>query len=85
MISGPLHATRSGSRTRTPDRRHGTLGTRDAHEHRAEFFQELETDYQHDGTTRHRWVADVLEEMLAEPHDGPVILLRPSTASSTNS
>jgi hypothetical protein len=36
-----------------------------------EFFQELETDYQHDGSTRHRWVADVLEEMLAEPHDGP--------------
>jgi hypothetical protein len=36
-----------------------------------EFFQELDTDYQHDGSTRHRWVADVLEEMLAEPHDGP--------------
>lgn len=36
-----------------------------------EFFQELDTDYQHDGSTRHRWVADVLEQMLAEPHDGP--------------
>lgn len=24
-----------------------------------EFFQELETEYQHDGSTRHRWVADV--------------------------
>jgi len=36
-----------------------------------EFFQELETEYQHDGSTRHRWVADVLEELLAEPHDGP--------------
>ena len=36
-----------------------------------EFFQELETDHQHDGSTRHRWVADVLEQMLAEPHDGP--------------
>lgn len=36
-----------------------------------QFFQELDTDYQHDGSTRHRWVADVLEEMLAEPHDGP--------------
>jgi hypothetical protein len=36
-----------------------------------EFFQELGTDYVHDGSTRHRWVADVLEEMLAEPHDGP--------------
>jgi hypothetical protein len=22
-------------------------------------------------STRHRWVADVLEKMLAEPHDGP--------------
>lgn len=36
-----------------------------------EFFQELDTDYEHDGSTRHRWVADVLEEVLAEPHDGP--------------
>lgn len=35
-----------------------------------EFFRELETEYQHDGSTRHRWVADVLEQMLAEPHDG---------------
>jgi hypothetical protein len=36
-----------------------------------EFFEELGTDWQHDGSTRHRWVADVLESMLAEPHDGP--------------
>lgn len=36
-----------------------------------EFFRELNTEYEHDGSTRHRWVADVLEEMLAEPHDGP--------------
>lgn len=36
-----------------------------------EFFQELDTDWQHDGSTRHRWVADVLEAMLDEPHDGP--------------
>lgn len=36
-----------------------------------EFFRELDTEYEHDGSTRHRWVADVLEEMLAEPHDGP--------------
>lgn len=36
-----------------------------------EFFQELDTEYQHDGSTRHRWVADVLEQILAEPHDGP--------------
>ena len=25
----------------------------------------------HDGSTRHHWVADVLDSMLAEPHDGP--------------
>lgn len=37
----------------------------------SEFFEELGTDYRHDGTTRHWWVAEVLEKMLAEPHDGP--------------
>lgn len=36
-----------------------------------EFFQELDTDWTHDGSTRHRWVADVLDTMLEEPHDGP--------------
>jgi hypothetical protein len=36
-----------------------------------EFFQDLDTDWRHDGSTRNRWVADVLEAMLAEPHDGP--------------
>ncbi len=36
-----------------------------------EFFQELDTDWVHDGSTRHRWVADVLDSMLSEPHDGP--------------
>ncbi len=37
-----------------------------------EFFQELDTEWTHDSSfTRHRWVADVLEAMLAEPHDGP--------------
>lgn len=36
-----------------------------------EFFQELDTEYVHDGSTRHRWVADVLDTMLAEPHEGP--------------
>lgn len=35
------------------------------------FFQELDTEWTHDGSTRHRWVADVLEAMSAEPHDGP--------------
>ena len=36
-----------------------------------EFFQELDTDWVHDGSTRHRWVADVIDNMLNEPHDGP--------------
>ncbi|GGU96110.1 hypothetical protein GCM10010182_10870 [Actinomadura cremea] len=36
-----------------------------------EFFQELDTEWSHDGTTRHRWVADVLDSMLSESHDGP--------------
>ncbi|SDN50960.1 hypothetical protein SAMN04487981_105284 [Streptomyces sp. cf386] len=36
-----------------------------------DFFAELGTDWVHDGSTRHRWVAGVLEAMLAEPHDGP--------------
>ena len=33
-----------------------------------EFFQDCDTDYVHDGSTRDRWVADVLREILAEPH-----------------
>lgn len=36
-----------------------------------DFFQDMDTDYVHDGTTRHRWVADVIEAMLDEPHEGP--------------
>lgn len=36
-----------------------------------QFFEEADTDYQHDGSTRHRWVADVLAQILAEPHEGP--------------
>ena len=36
-----------------------------------EFFHELDTEWTHDGSTRHRWVADVLESMLAEPHAHP--------------
>ncbi|WP_369264074.1 hypothetical protein [Streptomyces sp. R35] len=35
-----------------------------------EFFGELDMDWEHDGSTRHRWVADVLEQLLAEPHEG---------------
>ncbi|MBN9375735.1 MAG: hypothetical protein J0I40_10155 [Cellulomonas sp.] len=37
----------------------------------SEFFEDLGTDYRHDGSTRNWWVADVIEKMLAEPHDGP--------------
>lgn len=36
-----------------------------------EFFQDLDMEWVHDGSTRHRWVADVLEKMLAEPHASP--------------
>ncbi|MDQ0790043.1 hypothetical protein [Streptomyces sp. B3I8] len=36
-----------------------------------EFFAELDMDWEHDGSTRHRWVAGVLEQLLAEPHEGP--------------
>lgn len=36
-----------------------------------EFFGELDMDWEHDGSTRHRWVAGVLEQLLAEPHEGP--------------
>lgn len=36
-----------------------------------EFFEEINTDYRHDGSTRHRWVADVLASILDEPHSGP--------------
>lgn len=32
-----------------------------------EFFQDCETDYRHDGSTRSAWVADVLQKILAEP------------------
>ncbi len=33
-----------------------------------EFFEDLELPHVHDGSTRAAWVADVLEELLAEPH-----------------
>ena len=37
----------------------------------SQFFEELDTEYRHDGSTRNRWVASVIEQMLAAPHDGP--------------
>lgn len=33
-----------------------------------EFFRDCDTDFAHDGTTRNYWVADVLKQILAEPH-----------------
>jgi hypothetical protein len=33
-----------------------------------EFFEECDLDYRHDGSTRWRWVAQRLEELLSEPH-----------------
>ncbi|HEY1037595.1 MAG TPA: hypothetical protein VGE62_03350 [Candidatus Paceibacterota bacterium] len=38
-----------------------------------EFFQDCDTDYVHDGSTRAVWVASVLEEILTAPSDGPNI------------
>jgi hypothetical protein len=32
-----------------------------------EFFQDCDTDYEHDGSTRNYWVAEALREILAEP------------------
>lgn len=33
-----------------------------------EFFQDCDTDYRHDSSTRHYWVAEVLRKILEEPH-----------------
>ena len=33
-----------------------------------EFFQDCDTDHEHDGSTRNYWVADALRAILAEPH-----------------
>lgn len=33
-----------------------------------EFFADCDTDYEHDGSTRGAWVADTLQQILAEPH-----------------
>ncbi len=33
-----------------------------------EFFQDCDTDYRHDGSTRSYWVAEILEKILEEPH-----------------
>ena len=36
-----------------------------------EFFADVGTDHEHDGSTRRRWVADVLHEFLREPWTAP--------------
>jgi hypothetical protein len=33
-----------------------------------EFFEDCDTDYRHDGSTRQHWVADTLQTILSEPH-----------------
>lgn len=33
-----------------------------------QFFQDCDTDYAHDGSTRNYWVADTLRQILEEPH-----------------
>jgi hypothetical protein len=33
-----------------------------------QFFRDADTDYAHDGSTRHRWVAQTLAEILNEPN-----------------
>ncbi|BAH56082.1 hypothetical protein [Rhodococcus opacus] len=39
-----------------------------------EFFEDLDTDYRHDGSTRRDWVADVLTQILQEPTTGATTL-----------
>lgn len=36
-----------------------------------EFFEDIDTDYVHDGSTRQWWVADVLAKILKEPQPAP--------------
>lgn len=33
-----------------------------------EFFRDCDTDYEHDGSTRNYWVAEILRQILLEPH-----------------
>ena len=38
-----------------------------------QFFQDCETDYVHDGSTRQYWVADTLTKILKEPHPSSAV------------
>jgi hypothetical protein len=44
-----------------------------------EFFQDCDTDYHHDGSTRNRWVASILAEILGQPQ--PNVNTPPETFS----
>ena len=50
-----------------------------------ELFQDLGTDHVRYGSTRHRWVAEVIETMLNEPTRGPPVRWKSFVASSTTS
>lgn len=39
-----------------------------------QFFEDCETDFRHDGSTRNQWVSSTLEKILAEPQSSPYIL-----------
>lgn len=36
--------------------------------HLTRFFQDCDTEFAHDGSTRNHWVANTLQQILAEPH-----------------
>ena len=36
------------------------------------FFQDVDTDFVHDGSTRYAWVSSVLKQILAEPQPAAV-------------
>src|SRR6516164_3579319 len=38
-----------------------------------QFFQDCDTDYRHDGSTRRYWVAETLRQILAEPHPSSTV------------
>ena len=37
----------------------------------SQFFEDLGTSYVHNGETRHRWVASVVQEVLSQPSENP--------------
>ncbi|MGY4646215.1 hypothetical protein [Mycobacterium sp. URHB0021] len=67
---GDLVCGNLGSDTPGPDQQPRYFPYRSSY-YLTEFFEELGTDWTHDGTTRNWWVADIIEKMLAQPHEGP--------------